>query len=151
MDHNLDDAVLPTEKTDTDQSAKNEITKDQNKNQQIWDLSSSETASTRLQSVVSDITLLSVYPLTSSITPFLQPSGSATHFLRPAVFAAEPLTSSPSSRCRAVNFTADIFFYADPWAQHLYLSHPPHFQSKWGSFVGKISLHFKNPLKLSKI
>lgn len=62
------------------------------------------------------------------------------------------LASSSSSRCRDVNFTADIFFYAGPRAQCLSRSHlPPRFQSKWLSFVGKISLHFKNPLKLSKI
>lgn len=62
------------------------------------------------------------------------------------------LASSSSSRCRDVNFTADIFFYAGPRAQRLSRSHlPPLFQSKWLSFVGKILLHFKNPLKLSKI
>ncbi len=67
--------------------------------------------------------------------------------LSPPYFA-----SSSSSRNRGMNFTADIFFNAGPRAQRFSCSHlPPRFQSKWLSFVGKISLHFKNPLKLSKI
>lgn len=114
----------------------------------------------RGQSVVSVTTLLSFLSLmfSHSKSPFLCPSvrhppppSSARSSLS---LSLSPLclTSSSSSRCRDVHFTADIFFYAGPRAQRLSRSHlPPHFQSKWLSFVGKISLHFKNPLKLSKI
>lgn len=109
----------------------------------------------RGQSVVSVTTLLSVLPLIFiSKNPFLRPSGSATHPhpLLSLSLSHACLASSSSSRCRDVNFTADIFFYSGPRAQRLSLSHlPRHVQSKWLSFVRKISLHFKNPLKLSKI
>lgn len=102
----------------------------------------------RVQSVVSVTT-----PFVSSLAHILplrhlKPSFSNLQGL--PLTSPEPLPSLQS--VSPVHPISQLMYSFTPTLERsISTSLSPHFQSQCRSFVGKISLHFKNPLKLAKI